>query len=381
MNKIIVLLLIVIFPLSVYSKENSIDYNKLHKIVDNGAVLLFSGNEALYKDFTSSLSNEKDILGIIKSIENTNSEYTKDEFYLLGILKLILGKNEEAIGHLKESGKQGFYLSQYTLAMLRSLNIKNVSKDESLYWAFLAFYRNPQPNDISADLIAVFSKNAQDKYLTLDKLKKIESEYISDENIIKLVDNKKRIIPKRERRMKWVIHSFMQFYLGSQIKQVKSTSKKPNNLSDGMTINEVISYNKDLLKNLHIEDAKQFVILSKKDSKNKEHYHADKKNIVPYISVGDTLLLSDRVTHHYTQVYNITDKYVYLVEPKIDNFFLLKGYNLEGISADKEYINGKLAYKVSKDDLKKVCKAIITVRGGEIPMSIGIKLADGELRL
>lgn len=77
---------------------------------------------------------------------------------------------------------------------------------------------------------------------------------------------------------------------------------------------------------------------------------------------GDTLLLSDRVTAHYTSLYGFDadSGAAYLVDPWPDTLFLLPGRNAADVHAVNEKIGQKTLTRVSRDEILRVLRGFIT---------------------
>ena len=78
---------------------------------------------------------------------------------------------------------------------------------------------------------------------------------------------------------------------------------------------------------------------------------------------GDTLLLSDRVTAHYTSLYGFDadSGAAYLVDPWPDTLFLLPGRNAADVHAVNEKFGQKTLTRVSRDEILRVLIGFITL--------------------
>ena len=79
---------------------------------------------------------------------------------------------------------------------------------------------------------------------------------------------------------------------------------------------------------------------------------------------GDTVLLSDEVTHHYTMIDSIdrTKNLIYFLDNWPDQFFLLPGRNVEDVSAEvAQDVNGKKLVRITKADFNRVAVGLSTL--------------------
>ena len=142
-------------------------------------------------------------------------------------------------------------------------------------------------------------------------------------------------------------------------KMLKSLSSQPN----------AASSDEDSLEGMarDIENQNFYAIFSSdfnQNNKDKRFKSMSPDDIWIHLAPGDQILLSDKVTHHWTTVFKIDrdNGYIYILDLWPDEFFLMKDKNLEGIEAETiTYKNNKTLIKVNKKDFSKV---IIGFGGG-----------------
>ena len=88
---------------------------------------------------------------------------------------------------------------------------------------------------------------------------------------------------------------------------------------------------------------------------------ASKDVLLCMAAPGDGVLLSDRVTHHYTLVARVDRRagYVYIADPWPDRIFLKEGLNGAGVKAvhDDGFI------RVTHDEFRRVLVGLVTIDG------------------
>jgi len=114
---------------------------------------------------------------------------------------------------------------------------------------------------------------------------------------------------------------------------------------------------KTLVETWHVPDAMYFSFADKKHHwEMKEAITVDNDQLWDMVMPGDTVLLSDYVTHHYTGVKHVDrdQQRIYFSDPWPERFFLKAGLNTENIEADDNL-------GISREEYLRVIVGLVTL--------------------
>ena len=176
------------------------------------------------------------------------------------------------------------------------------------------------------------------------------------------MDSSSRFVRRRPPGIEAIINNKLMWGVFQSMSKIKYAGDEDNPRElPIVTLHDLkkrlILQQKTLTEQWHVPDAMYFVFANDRYSwKVREAITLPKDHFWWIIDNGDTVLLSDTVTHHYTGIFRVDrdNDRVYFSEQWPERFFLRKGMNTKGIEADD-------ALSVSRDEFLKVIVGVVTL--------------------
>lgn len=349
-----------------YKNKNFIKY--IEKLADSGNVISQITAGVYYINYSKKYNINKYNKAEKYLLKALKSNHPR-AYYALGVLYYLQGKNTKSATYFKISSDLGYtdaslitalnyFYGRYGLPINKTkfFILSLQSKKSNLYKAASIKYPDLCQKDkeidlskrLSIDLFLNFVDFDEDiRSNILDEInKELYFNNIITSNNIGNISLKKAVISLGS----------LKSGLGKQ-GLMKKLGSQPS-LGKGSSLEELY---------LDINTMNSFLLYSSKFKKNKsnkdEIYKPNK--LWELINPSDTVLLSDKITHHFSQIFKIDkeENYIYFIDPWPDESFLLKNRNEEGINAILvDYKYGKKLIRINKDEFYKVIVGIIAHR-------------------
>lgn len=288
---------------------------------------------------------------------------------------VVLAKNyvrqhydpEKAIKYLRFASQLGDRESAFILATLLWKSSQEESDHiEAVYWARTGF---SEADERYVALMVEMSESPK-----FSNYFEEAGKLLSIGQASPLVKEGNLLVPSRSWRARWLLEISLQTALGLQDPDDKLYSEKDEQAAEQQDEEDVIEGEvegavgagdalKDLNKSLNYVST--YLISPKNKASEQSSVELDQEAIWNTLSASDIVLLSDKITHHYTHVWKVdrTENLVYFIDRRPDIFFLNKGQNILGIEAKSKTLEtGKILKYISKDEFLSVCQGIFTFR-------------------
>ena len=247
-------------------------------------------------------------------------------------------------------------LSHYFRLMSYSSNTDFKEKIR-LNWGGDLNNQNDYTQTVSRSILLIYSSMSW-----LDKKYIIYEDTINFDKYHFLKSNNSKI-PRHSTRSLLLTAGGIHNVLGSQGKSALKLKEDYSFFQNGVSLSSMWS-NNILVKSAPYYQ-KYLVYNEKYKSSVKDAIYMNNSEIWDTITVGDAVLISDKITHHYSIVYKINrnKNYIEFIDQWTDEFFLKEGLNNSDINAkiiDLKY--GKKSLQINKKDFFKVIVGFIATR-------------------